>query len=237
MPPTQLGPRQKKMLAFPFTRHASAGKQAISIAMYSALMLVLFAGSVFFLYVKSLATSSPFVNPNGTVDSSQILVFLFFIFLILPATTLLSGALFGAVRAFLVTCIVTGGTASLWLVYLSTHHMFLSINNTNSPATVALILMPFTATLVGTIYDRRQHAAWWKSFLTLLLGSAFFVIAILVATIIWGRPTSSSQATLADFFIGIGCVGILLIPLMALPVAGIEGMLHTLIVAQRKKSQ
>lgn len=82
------------------------------------------------------------------------------------------------------------------------------------------LVIPFTAALVGAICDRRRHAAWWKSFLTLLPGSAFFIALLLTMTAILGYPASASQATLAGFYATIGCIWLLGVPLAALPVAG-----------------
>lgn len=238
-PPAQAVPRQKKMLYFPLTRHASPGKQAISMAIYSLSMLALSIGSIFSINLlsASLEPDNPFVHADGTVNGLLILIFLLFLLLVVPAITLLSGALFGAVRALLVTCIVAGGTAALLLVYAFAQHTSLSLNNANGPATAVLVLSPITASLVGFIYDRRRYAAWWKSFLSLSAGSAFFVTILLTLTAILGRPADgSSQTALADLYVGIACIWLLLMPLMALPVAGIEGILHAILVARHKNA-
>lgn len=236
MPPIQAAPRQKKMLLFPLTRHASPGKQVISMAIYSMLMLALFAGGIFSLILLS-ANQEPnnaFAHADGTANGGLILVFILFIFLVIPATALLTGALFGAARAFLATSIVTGGTAGLLLVYLLTQHIPITLNSSNSPATAILILVPITSTLVGFIYDRRRYAAWWKSFLAMLLGSAFLVTVLFTFVAILGRPADTSS--LASFYVAIGCIWLVLVPLLALPIAGIEGIIHAILSARRAKT-
>jgi hypothetical protein len=235
--PAQAVPRQKKMLSFPLTRYASPGKQVSSMAIYSLLMLALAAGSVFSIVLLS-ANQEPnnvFAHSDGTANGLLILVFILFILLVVPVITLLSGALFGAVRALLITCIVVGGTAGLWFVYAFVQHIPISVSSSNTPAATILVLSPVTAALVGFIYDRRRYAAWWKSFLSLLAGSAFFVGTLLLFTAIFGSPPSASQASLVGFYVTLGCSWALLAPLIALPVAGIEGIMHA-ITARREKT-
>jgi hypothetical protein len=234
--PAQAAPRQKKMLSFPLTRHASPGKQVISMAIYGLLMLALAAGSVFSIVLLS-ADQEPnnvFARSDGTANGLLILVFILFILLVIPAITLLSGALFGAARALLITCIVVGGTAGLWLVYAFVQHIPISVSISNTLATTVLVLSPVTAALVGFIYDHRRYAAWWKSFLSLLAGSAFFVGILLLFTAIFGSPPGASQASLVGLYVTLGCSWALLAPLIALPVAGIEGMMHALTARHEK---
>jgi hypothetical protein len=197
-------------------------------------MTILFAGNIAAINraQENQMPGNVFVHPDGTVNGVLFLLAGIFLFLTLPTAALLSGAFLGAVRAFLVTLIVVGSTTGLWLAHTFLQHIPININF-NSPGPISFILLPLTAALVGFLYDRRRSAAWWKSFLILLLGSAFLVTVMLAFVAIFGRPTST--ASLTDFYIGIGCIWVLLIPLMALPIAGIEGITHAIIAARRNK--
>jgi hypothetical protein len=171
------------------------------------------------------------------VNGLLILVVILLVLLIVPAIILLSGALFGALRAFVIAGIIAGGTAALLLVYESAQHIPITFTSANSPASISLVLMPVTAALVGFLYDRRRYAAWWKSFLCLLAGSALFIGIILLLTAIFGNPSNASQVSLVGFYVAIGCAWLLFVPLITLPVAGIEGITHVLLVARQKKRE
>lgn len=232
IPLVQAATGTKKPLFFPLTRNASVGKQVASIAVYSILMTVLFVGNSFLIAITQMnqMPGNIFIHRDGTANGFFILVLSIFLLLTLPATSLLSGALFGAVRAALAAMIIVGTTAGLWFFYAWLQHVPVNISF-NSPVLIAFILVPLTAALVGFFYDRRRYAAWWHSFLTLLLGSACFVTVMLTLVAIFGHPADVSA--LAGFYIIMGCFGIVMTPLIALPIAGIEGGVHAILVARK----
>jgi MFS family permease len=236
-PPVQAAPRQKKPLHLPLTRHALHGKQFVCMVFYSVLMIVLFAGNILAI-AQASANQKPdniFIHPDGTANGLLILVFSVFVLLVIPAMSLLCGALFSAAWAFVLTCIVEGVSAGVCIMYLSTQHIPVTIS-INTPVGALFFLLPITAALVGLCYDRRRYASWGKSFLSMLLGSAFFVIVLLALVAILGNPGSTStQSTLTSFYIGIGCFGLLAIPLLALPIAGVESIIHIVLTARRRK--
>lgn len=229
----------KKPLYFPLTRNASIGKQVKNMATYSLLMLVLFAGSIIGIAQTSVnqKPDNIFIHLDGTANGSLILLFSAFILLTIPAMSLLCGALFGAMRALIVTCAVEVVSAGICLLYAFMQHLTITLS-INTPIVDVFILLPIAAALVGFCYDRRHVANWGKSFLNMLLGSAFMVIVLLALIATLGNPGSSaSQSTITSFYIGIGCFGLLTIPLLALPMAGIEGFIHAIIVARRASKQ
>ncbi len=62
--------------------------------------------------------------PDGTANGLLILVLSTFLLLVIPAMSMLCGALFGAARACLMTCAVEGITACLWVVYFPTAYTY-----------------------------------------------------------------------------------------------------------------
>jgi hypothetical protein len=222
--------RAKKPLLFPVTRSVPPHKQTGLIAAYSALLLALCAGSVFFLGLSGEATGGFVASANHLLDALEICVFLLLLLFILPAAAWLSGALFGAWRGFLVALITIGGTLGLWIAYaVLVQHLTITLNTANGPGPIFAFLAIFTAPLIGFFYNRRRYASWGKSFLCLLVGPAILVTITLAMTALLGSPQNSSSSTLAGFYVAIGCIWLLAIPLMTLPIAGIEGLLHAIL--------
>lgn len=148
--------------------------------------------------------------------------------------TLLCGTLFGAVRAFLITSISEiAALAPIGILFQSYTHVPASLPG--DPLFLSFFLvMPFTAGIVGFLYDRRLYASWGKSFLTLLLGSAIFIIWLVVISLAESPTVISSSQDPTGFYIAAVFFCIIISPLLALPVAGIEGGIHSLIARHKK---
>jgi hypothetical protein len=224
-------PRPLKPLFFPITRHMSTGKQALSVLLYSLLMVALSAPIFLYSTIETLdrPSNATFINPDGTVDGLLILAVIAFFLLVVPALTLLNGAFFGAVRAFLVACISEGATAAIVAAYFHAHDL---IFLPNPIIAVFLILPPITATLVGLFYDRRRYAAWWLSFLIMLSGAAFFVTGLVTISIVAADPFNEATfgpANPAALAIGLVILVLIMAAIIALLMAAIEGITHSII--------
>src|SRR5690349_16637262 len=125
LPFVQAASKAKKPICFPLTRNASVSKQVVTIAIFSVLMTILFAGNIAAINQaqENQMPGNVFIHPDGTVNGVLFLLAGIFLFLTLPAVALLSGAFLGAVRALLATFIVVGSTTGLWLAYTFLQHI------------------------------------------------------------------------------------------------------------------
>jgi hypothetical protein len=147
-----------------------------------------------------------------------------FLVLIIPASTMLCGALFGSWRGLLASVLSIGGGLLLILGfnnffsgfqgYLSTFYM---------PLQPWLIPGLLAALAVGVIYDFFRHdEKWGKSFLPLLLGSVVVYVGFIISLSAmypngtWG-PLSA-------------CLFVCLIPVSTFSMAGLEWLLRRFIV-------
>src|SRR5712691_9887554 len=112
-------PRPPKPLYYPITRHMSTGKQVLSVLLYSVWMVALCAPIFLYSALQTLdrPSNATFMNLDGTVDGLLILAVMAFFLLAVPALALLTGAFFGAVRAFLIACISEGAIAAIVAAY------------------------------------------------------------------------------------------------------------------------
>ncbi|HET8846211.1 MAG TPA: hypothetical protein VFN35_32415 [Ktedonobacteraceae bacterium] len=233
--PSQAPVKPKKPLYFPLTRSLSPIKQYCLLAIYSLFLLILFAGCYLYLRLRPPNQSFYFflVQPGEAVDLLQVFLFLFFSFLVLPVTTLLSGALFGSGRAFLIVSFVLIGTAGIILY------------STNMPITgrdiplgmVYLLIFSGAAELVGFFYERRRFAAWWKSLLIFLLGATGIAASLTILIFIQASPRNATPDELLTFYLSTIGLGLIFIIGMTFPVAGIEGLLHAIIAARHQKQR
>jgi hypothetical protein len=231
--------RPPKPLYFPITRHMSTGKQVLSVLLYSLLMVALSAPIFLYSTVDTLdrPSNATFINLDGTVDGLLILAVIAFFLLAVPALALLTGAFFGAVRAFLVACISEGATAAIVVAYFHAHDLIFQPNPVNI---IFLMLPPITATLVGLFYDRRRYAAWWLSFLIMLSGAAFFVTGLVVISIIASDPFNEATfgpANPAALAIVLVILVVCMAAIIALLMGGIEGITHSIIASRWKQNR
>lgn len=229
-------PAPKKPLYFPLTRGASIGKQMLRILLYTTLMIALVAPLFLFntLDTAGRASSHLYTNPDGTPDGLFILSLLTFVLLLIPTLSLLTGAFFGAVRAFLVVCLVEIGTAAIVIAGVRAHNLTLY---PNPVYIIFLLLLPCTASIVGLVYDYRRHAAWWKSYLAMLLGATILAAGIILFSLLasaFSNYSTTANTSPAALYIGLGIVGIIFIAFFSLLMAGIEGITHAIIAARRR---
>lgn len=230
----------KKPIYFPLTRKASALVQTFDILVYSLLTAICIMLIPLYLEKSYETNFSVYMNPDGTANGLAILFTIVLVLLIVPACSLLCGAFFGSWRGLLVSLLSIGG--GLVLAHLSDDRLWnLAAFQTYLP----LIPLPLAALVVGLFYDRRKYAAWWKSMLTMLLGSAIIVIWLYVLLFVFvannvsllntSTTTLTSQQLLAGVGIVYGCLAIFLILLWTFLIAGIEGLIHNRIAAVKNK--
>lgn len=230
----------KKPIYFPITRGASALVQVFDILVYSLLTAICIMLIPLYLQKSSDESFSLYTNPDGSVNGLAILLTIVLVLLVVPACSLLCGALFGSWRGLLVSLLSIGG--GILLGKLSDNRLW---NLTAYQTYLVLAPLPITALIVGLFYDRRKYAAWWKSMLTMLLGSAiiaiwlYVILFVLVANNIDLLNVPSSRLTPQQMLAGVGivygCFAIFLILLWTFLIAGIEGLIHNRIAAVKNK--
>lgn len=230
----------KKPIYFPLTRNAPPLLQIFGMLLYSLVVALCIMVCVLTMLKISLTNASLYVYPNGSVNGLSILLTIVLILLIVPACSAFSGALFGSWRGLLVSLFaVAGGVVFAHL----TDDRF---GNPNAyQGYLALASLPVSALITGLIYDRRKYAAWWKSMFTMLLGMAIPVFW-LAALIFISEATSLDLSTLAakahvgsrDFLvvtaISLGFLACIATPILGLFVAGIEGIVHSIIARMHR---
>jgi hypothetical protein len=232
---------QKKPIYFPLTRRAPALLQIFGMLGYSLLLAISIMVIVLYLLGSYHQGLSIFINVDGSTNGLAILLVAVLALLIVPACSLLSGALFGSWRGLLVSLFSTGG--GVLFAHLS-NAQFLN-NVTSIQPYLALAPLPISALTVGLIYDQRKYASWGKSFSIFLLGSAIICLWLFVLLFIASANSPNlsvaaqtasltPQSLLASVGVVSGCMTILAIPLMAIPMAAIEGIVHNRITATKR---
>jgi serine/threonine protein kinase len=219
-------------IRFPLTRHAALHLQIFGMLAYGLVLAISIMGIALFM-VKAYnpgSTSGIYTNLDDSVNYMSIILTVVLVLVIVPASSILSGAFFGSWRGCLLSlCIVYGG---LTITHLSDFTFFW--NPTSWPDYLILAPLPVSALVVGLIYDLRHFASWWKSLFTLMLGNTI-IIGSLYALVLIVEYTSlastlgidTSDAT-AMANVLLGCFGICTVILLTLPTACIEGIVHSI---------
>ena len=241
-PPLPTSAKTKKPLLFPLTRQASVLLQVFGMLLYSLVVALAIMGCVLILLKIAMANVSLYVNADNTINWLSIVITVALVLLLLPAASVFSGAFFGSWRGLIVALLSLAG--GLLLTHLS-ESRFGSLQALQS--TWALLLAPaVTALVVGFVYERRKYAAWWKSMFTMFLGAAILLLWFLAFIYIVNMRTGNFDVSAAaahmttDHFmaymaIGFGCISLIVIPIMGLLFAGIEGIIHALLAGIRHK--
>jgi hypothetical protein len=229
----------KKPIYFPLTRGASALMQIFDMLVYSLLAAICVMLIPLYLLKSYENNFSVYSNADGSVNGLSILLTFVLVLLIVPACSLLCGAFFGSWRGLLVSLLSIGG--GLLLGHLSDDRLW---NFSAFQTYLGLAPLPVAALIVGLFYDHRKYAAWWKSMLTMLLGSSIIVIWLYILLFVFvanniallnTTTTMTSQQLLAGVGILYGCLAIFLILLWTFLIAGIEGLVHNRIAAVKNK--
>ena len=230
----------KKPIYFPLTRNAPPLLQIFGMLLYSLVTALCIMGCVLTMLKIYLTNASLYLTPNGGVNGLSILLTIVLILFIVPACSAFSGALFGSWRGLLVSLFAVAG--GVVVAHLTDDRFG---NPDAYQGYLALASLPISALITGLIYDRRKYAAWWKSMFTMLLGMAIPVFW-LVTLIFISEATSLDLPTLAgsahlgsrDFLvvtaISLGFLACIATPVLGLFVAGIEGIVHSIIARVRR---
>jgi serine/threonine protein kinase len=224
---------------FPLTRNAPLQLQIFGMLAYG---LVLAIGiMVIALYmVKAYdpgSTSGIYTNLDDSVNYISIVLTVVLVLLVMPASSILSGAFFGSWRGTLLSlCIVYGGLA---ITHLSDPTFFW--NPASWPDYLILAPLPVSAMIVGLVYDRRQYSSWWKSLFTLMLGytliigSLYALILVVEYTSLAGTLGVDTSDATAITNVVLGCFSVCTVILLTLPTACIEGIVHASVVRITQK--
>ncbi|MGH2509307.1 MAG: hypothetical protein ACRDHZ_18165 [Ktedonobacteraceae bacterium] len=230
-------PVSRALLYFPLTRQVPSRLLFLGMLCYSLLMAL--GIMMLALSILNNPDSGSFVKVDGSTNGAAILLVSILVLFLMPACSLLCGALFGSWRGMLVSLLSIGGGI---IITHFANHLFLTHQHLQS--FLPLLGLPVAALVVGLIYERRTHAAWWKSMLTLMLGAAIVSICqTLFTTISTLNSTSFTNAAMASsdpqaFIVElwVGGIGLSLLGILALtfPMAGLEGLLHWRIATHKK---
>ncbi len=240
-PPLPTPVSTKKPLLFPLTRHASALLQFFGMLLYSLVVALCIMGCVLTMLQIALINTNLYVSSDGSANGLSILLTFVLVLVLLPACSLFSGVFFGSWRGLIVSLLALGG--GLVMAHLSDPRF----GNPDAPASLYLLLAapPVTTLIVGFVYDRRKYAAWWKSLLTMFLGTAilcawFFAFIYVmdanagIFNTLAANAHMSPQNYLATMGISFGCLSLLIIPLLGVIFAGGEGILHAILARVRR---
>jgi hypothetical protein len=173
---------------------------------------------------------------RGTSNSEMptpLLIYLVLLYLLLvPASVLLAGAIFGAWRGGLVVTFYTGIVALLVALPL----LFWGRASSGSTIIFYGVLFcswPLAALVTGLLYQRRLFRGFGKAYATMLLGIGIMAVGVALLLMIAGPSSgSSSDAATYDvvvlFFVPIAAC------LLALPIAVIEVIIQHSIERTKK---
>ena len=233
-------PKAKAPLYFPLTRQAPIQIQFFGMLFYSLFMALSIMEIILYLVNAARPGSSTVANPNGTTNGLSILLICVLVLLVAPVCSLLCGVLFGSWRGLLVSLFSVGG--GLLIAHLSNKQFWI---NPTVQSFLPLLGLPIAAFIVGLIYGLRKYAAWWKSMLTMMLGSAIASIWLIVSVIVLNihsgnfaaqaATSPNPQTFMASIWIAGSCLSIAGMLGLTFPIAGIEGLLHWRVAASKKR--
>jgi NADH:ubiquinone oxidoreductase subunit K len=169
---------------------------------------------------------------NSQMPTPLLIYLVLLLLLLVPASVLLAGAIFGGWRGGLVTIFYTGIVAFLVALPL----LFWGRASSGSTVISYGVLFcswPLAALVTGLLYQRRLLRGFRKAYVTMLLGMGIMVVAAALLLMIAG-PSSGSSADVATydvivlFFVPIAAC------LLALPIAVIEVIIQRSIERAKK---
>ncbi len=231
--------KRRKPIRFPLIRKAPALLQIFGILLYSLVLVICIMGCLLLLLRAYIDNGNVYFNVNGSTDGLSVVITCVLLLVLAPACSLFCGVFFGSWRGLLAALLALGG--GLLMSHLTDPRIF----NIDAGLQIYLLIasLPFTAFIVGLLYDRRQYAAWWKSMLTILLGLIVPVVGLLTfiytqaaanADVAASLGHTTTQNFLAILTVGFACISLLAIPLLSLLYAGIEGIIHSLLARERR---
>ncbi len=238
MPPYVSMLKAKAPLYFPLMRQVPTPRQFFDMFLYSVFMAFSIMGVLLYLLNAYNSRSSVFVTSDGSSNGLSILLTFVLVLLVIPACSLLCGALFGSWRGLLVSLVSIGG--GLFITHLINSQFG---SGRGFASALPLLGLPIAALVVGLIYERRTYAAWWKSMFTLMLGAAiasiWFVTSILVteagAANLAAQASPHPQAFIVGLWIGGAIFSLVGILALTFPIASIEGLIHWCVAVEKKR--
>jgi len=218
-------PRPRSHL--PIVKNWSAWKQALWMVGYTLLALVWWVP-----YFRGFLMDAIRGTSNSQMPTPLLIYLVLLLLLLVPASVLLAGAIFGGWRGGLVTTFYTGIVAFLVALPL----LFwgrISSGSTVISYGILFCSWPLAALVTGLLYQRRLFRGFGKAYTTMLLGIGIMVVAAALLLMIAG-PSSGSSADVATYDV----VVLFFVPiaacLLALPVAVIEVIIQRSIERAKK---
>ena len=238
-PPLPAPGKAKKPLHFPLTRRAPVLLQSFGMLLYSLIMALGIMGCALTLLRAYVNNGNVYFNLDNSVNGLSVLITCILVLILVPACSIFCGVFFGSWRGLIVSLLSVGGGA------LISHLTDPRIINVNASPLYYLpfAALPFAALVTGLVYDRRKYAAWWKSMFTMFLGTAALVIWFFVCVYFFDVNADDLSFLAADAHMTVqnyvaylafsfGCASLVIIPLLGLLFAAIEGLIHS-ILAER----
>lgn len=222
-------PSQAKPPCFPLTRQAKVRQQIFGMVLSVLLLALSIAANGLLSYLNVSYVNGSYESSYGITTCAVFPLLWFFFLLILAASSVLCGVLFGSWRGALVSlCAIGGGVLLVHL--LNSHFSRLEnyLNYSNSNLQWDLIPGPLAALVVGMMYDVRHEEHWGKSMLILSLGMT-------IALVGFGLLSDLDSAT--GIPVLSGCYYLFMIPFAALSMLGIERLLQKFIASRKGSSK
>lgn len=203
---------------FPLVTGASAPKLVLWMGAYGLLELLCWVPGFFVYSNETLLT----------------IWLLFLGFLLLPASALMAGILFGGWRGALMTTCYAGVLAALFALFSQ------NINPSGRAALafgIWLCSWPLATLVTGQLARRIPFRGFGNAYATMLAGVSILLLGTALLFDIIGSESSSSASVpiMVVTYAVILCSALLVTPLLALPLAGIEVFLHFCVARAKKR--
>lgn len=217
-PSQTLSLRARQPSQFPLIKGMSARKQMLWMGTYALLELLCWA-PYFIVYQSEVLTT---------------IYFLFFCLLLLPASVLLAGILFGWWRGVLMTICYAGSIAALGVLTIF-------LQDKTSPGRDALAFgvlfcaWPLASLVTGRLAQRVLFRGFGAAYATMLVGVSIILLGVAIGFWIAGPGSNASDSVpILGYDVTVLCMVPLITPLLALPLAALEEFLQ-LSIARAKK--
>ncbi|HEX6480559.1 MAG TPA: helix-turn-helix domain-containing protein [Ktedonobacteraceae bacterium] len=226
-PPASAPPPPRPRSHLPIVKNWSAWKQVLWMVGYTLLGLVWWIP-----YFRGFLMDAIRGTSNSEMPAPLMIYLVLLLLLLVPASVLLAGAIFGAWRGGLVITFYTGIVALLIALPL----LFWGRAASGSTVISYVVLFcswPLAALVTGLLYQRHLFRGFGKAYITMLLGISIMVVAAALLLMIAG-PSSGSSADVATFYVVVLFFVPITVCLLALPIAVIEVIIQHSIEKAKK---
>lgn len=236
-------PPPPKPLHFPLTRGAPFLAQIFGMLFYSVVIAVSISSILHAMIGFYSAGSSIYLDRYNNSNGTAIILTFVLALVIVPGCSLFCGVFFGGWRGLLVSLLSLGG--GLYAIQFPEPPFW---SQTTLPGYVFLAILPLCALIIGGIYSRRKYAAWWKSWFTMVLGVALICVWISVTLAIadgtspsfdmarvFNITSGSGSSAISAIVTSLGCLSLLILLILSLTTAILEGIIHSIVAASKKK--